>query len=465
MTDFVLQGSPSALTLTPSDVMSNSNSANNPFYKLVGAKDRDSQKDIDGVKHPCFNTCDYKGRSIHKFDLAIPTSDNQSHGLLFEDRVAVYICKEIAGKERIGNPSLDIWERTTDLFTLWKYNSGSTDPFDIDFGSGVAGSQRKTKKQKTKTKKSMNETSHKKSHFVTDGVIAAVNPSILTRMQKKYGIGISVKVTQESDTRNISPICMGDVFRITAHFDNKPWSLFLGTWSKKTRQIKSEYIKTALGLNSTDDIPEIPCKCIKNVYLIKRIGGKIDRKLVWHDVSTEEVWNCLAPWYPPTGYIFPPDQSRQLRSKNPTGFNKAISSISSRARIGINPKKDERCQCTMSNSLFKKLFNSKDKYGQKGVLLDPALYPHLYKPIFDFIKKNAKGELRVPKKMLPPQLKSKAPKRMIGNISKSRSRSRNVSTSRGRRRKVITSRLKAAPRLKVGGKKTRRRRKITHKKS
>ena len=152
MAEFVLSGSSSALTPTPPDVVSNSNSDNNPFYKLVGAKDRDPQKDIYdpqkdiyGEKHPCFETCDYKGRPIHKYDLAIPTSDNQSHGLLFEDRVAVYICKEIAGKEiagkeRVGNS--DIWKRTTDLFTLWKYNSGSTDPFDIDFGSGEAGSQR-----------------------------------------------------------------------------------------------------------------------------------------------------------------------------------------------------------------------------------------------------------------------------------------------------------------------------------
>ena len=116
----------------------------------------------------------------------------------------------------------------------------------------------------------------------------------------------------------------------------------------------------------------------------------------------------------------------------------------------------------MSNSLFEQLFKSKDKYGQKGVLLDPIRYSHLYKPIFDFFKKNAKGELRVPKKMLPPQLQSKAPKRMIGD--KSNSNSRSAPTSRSRR-KVKTSRLKA-PRLKVGGKKTRRRRrKLTHRKS
>ena len=52
-----------------------------------------------------------------------------------------------------------------------------TDPFDIDFGSGVAGSQ-----------------GNKKSHFVN---YSKTDPGekVIPEMIERYGIGISVKVT------------------------------------------------------------------------------------------------------------------------------------------------------------------------------------------------------------------------------------------------------------------------------
>ena len=108
------------------------------------------------------------------------------------------------------------WERIHQLFLEWQSNSGMTDPFDIDFGSGLAGSQ-----------------GNKKSHFVNYFDENAYGESVIAVMIARYGIGISVKVTGLTKT-GISPIDMGDIIRISTHFDSvENWSLIVGGWVEK----------------------------------------------------------------------------------------------------------------------------------------------------------------------------------------------------------------------------------------
>ena len=54
--------------------------------------------------------------------------------------------------------------------------------------------------------------------------------------------------------------------------------------------------------------------------------------------------------------------------------------------LNIAPKSDKRCQCTINNKIFNKLYKE-----NKGTILDQGEYKHLYKPIFDAFKNKKKS--------------------------------------------------------------------------
>jgi hypothetical protein len=366
----------------------------------LGAGELHSPDTVD--PHPCFRICGYDSSKLTNKKLEVLTGERQSHGLIFEDRMCVYICKEMIEIEEeklyIKYTKQEKWERIHELFLQWQYNSGMTDPFDIDFGSGVAGSK-----------------GDKPNHFVEYSK-TVIGKEVITEMIERYGIGISVKVTGLTKT-GISPIDMGDIIRISTHFDSaKTWSLIVGGWVEKY-DLMPESIKIQ---KSTMKDKKIPCKCIKKVYVLKNLNVN-NRPTLFGTACTADICSLVHRYWGKTGNS-PESPERQYTKYKPDfdedrNLLKETNSIT----IHIAPKSDKRCQCTINNKLFDKLFKENN-----GTILDQREYKHLYKPIFDAFKKKKKGGIHITsdaiKKIAPVKKTSRKEKRSRSPTSRSGSR-------------------------------------------
>ena len=374
---------------------------NSLFYRgnVLGAKLHHSPDAKD--PHPCFRICGYDSSKLTNKKLEVLTGERQSHGLIFEDRMCVYICKEmieIEEKFLVEEKFLDKkytkqekWDRIHELFLDWQNNSGMTDPFDIDFGSGVAGS-----------------TGNTKNHFVryskTD-----IGKDVITEMIERYGIGISVKVTGLTKT-GISPIDMGDIIRISTHFDSaKNWSLIVGGWVEKYG-LMPESIKIR---KSTMKDKKIPCKCIKTVYVLKNLNVN-NRPTLFGTACTADICSLVHKYWGKTGNSPESPERQYTKYKSDFDEDRNIFKETNSITIHIAPKSDKRCQCTINNKLFDKLFKENN-----GTILDQREYKHLYKPIFDAFKKITSDAI---KKIAPVQKTSRKEKRRRSPTSRSGSR-------------------------------------------
>ena len=65
------------------------------FYRgdVLGARLQHSPETDD--PHPCFKICGYDSSKLTNKKLEVLTGERQSHGLIFEERMCVYICKEM----------------------------------------------------------------------------------------------------------------------------------------------------------------------------------------------------------------------------------------------------------------------------------------------------------------------------------------------------------------------------------
>ena len=332
-----------------------------------------SRSDVLGAKlkhspntnepHPCFKICDYDPSKLTNKKLEVLTGERQSHGLIFEERMCVYICKEMVEFEEDFSKTKYTkekkWTRIHELFIEWQTNSGMTDPFDIDFASGSAGKDGK-----------------KKNHF-TNYSRDKIGKLVIQKMIKNYGIGISVKVTGLTN-KGVAPIDMGDIIRISHHFETEnEWSLIVGGWIENfgmmptSKKIKSSSVKNKL----------IPCKCIKKVYILKNLSKK-NRENLFGTSCTKDVCDLVYKYWGEgvaTPYTKHKKEFKQSRDMFKETFSK---SKDSNVNIGIAPKSDKRCQCTINNTVFNNLLKS-----SKGYILNNKDYKHLYKPIFDVFKK------------------------------------------------------------------------------
>lgn len=375
------------------------------------------------VPHPCFRICGYDSSKLTNKKLEVLTGERQSHGLIFEDRMCVYICKEMIEIEEkrpdIKYTKQEKWERIHKLFLQWQSNSGMTDPFDIDFGSGVAGSKGNTK-----------------NHFVeysqTD-----IGKDVITEMIERYGIGISVKVTGLTKT-GISPIDMGDIIRISTHFDSaKNWSLIVGGWVEKYG-LMPESIKIR---KSTMKDKKIPCKCIKTVYVLKNLNVN-NRPTLFGTACTADICSLVHKYWGKTGNS--PESPERQYTKYKSGFDVDRNTLKNTHSITLHiaPKSDKRCQCTINNKLFEKLFKDPKN---NGTILDQSEYKHLYKPIFDAFKKKKDGVIQLTGdalKKIEPVIKTSRTEKRKG---KPTSRSRSGSRSRGKTKYTPPIKKRKAP--------------------
>ena len=375
---------------------------NSLFYRgdVLGAKLQHSPD--TGDPHPCFSICGYDPSKLTSKKLEVLTGERQSHGLIFEDRMCVYICKEMIEFEESLSGYQYIkpvkWDRIHKLFLEWKKNSGMTDPFDIDFGSKQAGTSK-----------------DKENHFVeyskTD-----IGKVVITEMIERYGIGISVKVTGLTKT-GISPIDMGDIIRISTHFDSvKNWSLIVGGWVERRGFMpRSRKVQ-----NSTVKDKKIPCKCIKKVYVLKNLNVN-NRPTLFGTACTAEICSLVHKYWGKTGKT--PEPPERQYTKYKSGFDEDRRKLREKNSITLHiaPKSDKRCQCTINTKLFEKLFNENN-----GTILDQREYKHLYKPIFDAFKNTKKNGVQITgdaiKKIEPVTKTSRTEKRKGKPTSRSGSR-------------------------------------------
>jgi len=353
-------------------VIDNSVSPENSIFfrsDVLGAKLKHSPNTNE--PHPCFKICKYDSSILTNKKLEVLTGERQAHGLIFEERMCVYVCMEMIEYEQsIINKKYtkkDKWTRVHELFIEWQNNSGMTDPFDIDFASNSAG-------------KNQNLQNHFTKYSKTD-----IGSKVIQKMIKNYGIGISVKVTGLTKS-GVVPIDMGDIIRISNHFESKhEWSLIVGGWVEDyglmptSKKIRNSNVKDSL----------IPCKCIEKVYILKNLNKK-NRENLFGTSCTKDVCDLVHSYWGESVKT-PYTKHKDMFKKSRDMFKKTFSkSKTSRVNIGIAPKSDKRCQCTINNKIFKQLLES-----NKGTVLSKSKYKHLYKPIFDVFKKTKKEGIKM----------------------------------------------------------------------
>ena len=353
-------------------VSNNSISPENSLFSrsdVLGAKLKHSPNSNE--PHPCFKICDYDSSKLTNKKLEVLTGERQAHGLIFEERMCVYICKEMVEFEEDFNKKKytkqEKWTRIHELFIEWQTNSGMTDPFDIDFASGSAGNNENLQ-----------------NHFIKYSRTQIGN-KVIKKMIENYGIGISVKVTGLTKS-GVAPIDMGDIIRISHHFETENvWSLIVGGWIEDygmmptSKKIKSSSVKDKL----------IPCKCIKKVFILKNLNKK-NRENLFGTSCTKDVCDLVYSYWGESVKT-PYTKNKDMFKKSRDIFKKTFSkSKTSKVNIGIAPKSDKRCQCTINNTIFKNLLKS-----NKGIILNKNKYKHLYKPIFDVFKKTKKDGVKL----------------------------------------------------------------------
>lgn len=242
-----------------------------------------------------------------------------------------------------------------------------TDPFDIDFASGSAGNNENIQ-----------------NHFIQYSS-TEIGSNVIQKMIENYGIGISVKVTGLTKS-GVAPIDMGDIIRISHHFETeKEWSLIVGGWIEDygmmptSKKISASSVKDKL----------IPCKCIKKVFILKNLSKK-NRENLFGTSCTKDVCDLVYSYWGESVKT-PYTKHKDMFKKSRVLFKKTFSkSKTSKVNIGIAPKSDKRCQCTINNTIFKNLLKS-----NKGITLNKNKYKHLYKPIFDVFKKTKKDGVKI----------------------------------------------------------------------
>jgi len=406
-----------------STVVGSKTPENSLFYRGndYGAKLQHSPD--TGEPHPCFSICGYDSAKLTNKKLEVLTGERQSHGLIFEDRMCVYICKEMIEIEEIfvgkKYTKQDKWDRIRVLFLEWQSNSGMTDPFDIDFGSRVAGSK-----------------GDKINHFVKYSM-TDTGEAVINEMITRYGIGISVKVTGLTKA-GISPIDMGDIIRISTHFDSlKNWSLIVGGWvEKKGFMPESKKVQ-----NSIVKDKKIPCKCIKRVYMLKNLNVH-SRPTLFGTACTADICRLVRKYWGKTGKTPEPPERQYTQYKSGFDVDRNTLKNTHSITLHIAPKSDKRCQCTINNKLFEKLFKDPKN---NGTILDQSEYKHLYKPIFDAFKKKKDGVIQLTGdalKKIEPVIKTSRTEKRKG---KPTSRSRSGSRSRGKTKYTPPIKKRKAP--------------------
>ena len=309
---------------------------------ILGAEGFLSSKE----QHPCYPICsdseDWKYLDDDDQKCEICGTARQSHGNLFEDRVAAYICLEMMDQNQAD--AIELWKE----WKLMTSGPGRLDVYDIDFGSGTP-----------EKCKAMGCESHFPSLEKSDE-----GQRILTAMHTKYGIGISVKVTGTgaAKTASMCAIDMGDACRVSAEMDASPpgWSLIVGQWIKKT------------------ELQGAVCKCIIKVYQLTKITSAI-REILYNKVDTPCIDTFVAKYYKQGSTS--PTVGRYTEHK--AAFKADRKALG--CKLGLGPKSNKRCQCTISASLFVKLMTALEESTVEGAgagELSPSSFPHLFKPIY-----------------------------------------------------------------------------------
>ncbi len=293
--------------------------------------------------HPCYPICGAGGIISQDQQVCeICGTARQSHGDLFEERVAAYICLEMSNQNQKG--AVRLWRE----WKMMTSGAGARDIYDIDFGSGTPMKC-----------KAMGCTSHFPS-------LEKSKPGqkILEAMQAKYGRGISVKVTGTggAKTAAMCAIDMGDACRISTEMDagSPGWSLIVGQWAKMT------------------DTTGRKCKCIIKVYQLTKITSAV-REILYGKVATPCIDTFVAKYYKqgataPTVGPYTKHKDAFRADRKALGCN-----------LALGPKSNKRCQCTISSALFVKFMTALNASGVAGAYagqLSPANFPHLFKPIY-----------------------------------------------------------------------------------
>ena len=99
-------------------VSNNSISPENSLFSrsdVLGAKLKHSPNSNE--PHPCFKICDYDSSKLTNKKLEVLTGERQAHGLIFEERMCVYICKEMVEFEEDFNKKKIYKTRKVDSYT------------------------------------------------------------------------------------------------------------------------------------------------------------------------------------------------------------------------------------------------------------------------------------------------------------------------------------------------------------
>lgn len=246
-------------------------------------------------------------------------NENQWHGKVFEFRIIIAICQEIA--QAIHSNETDknvLYDETVKLYDI--YRSGNTDTFDIEF----------------------------EKHF--PGI------SIPESIKKKYGIGISIKFTQDRKT-----ICMGDIISIYDHVNSVDWSLIVGFYTGK--DVKTPVRNKIFCFHVNPDYKnELFGEC-KRETLQEYIDG------IKSQATQEEA-------------------SKYSKDHKPT-----LGSMSANPKI--DSKKQRRCQCTINMTAFKGMLKMNHFIFSKKDY--PYLYESMKKRDVSTLKLNA-DEIKTPPK-------------------------------------------------------------------
>jgi len=283
------------------------------------------------IPHSCFKICKETHLSVTSQYCEVCGASVQAHGDLFEARYGAQIALEIATEERkIGNIKQEqIQERAKEIFTYWidvtSKGKGKTDPFDIDFGSGKSQ--------------------------IPGGHYPTVSSKVIKIMQRKYGIGISVKIA--CDSGNGPAPCLGDMCRISEHFEKLEWTLLVGVYKQQE-----------------------DCKCITNIHLLKISPD--DRTKFFCSITSDDIYRlhgrCSTTYMKGKEHWGKTGKSQYL--SNPT-----VKQMKTNKTMLLTPTpKPTRLQCYINANNFKKLLEI-FKRADKASSLTKTRFPELYKPI------------------------------------------------------------------------------------
>ena len=322
------------------------------------------------LPHSCFKICkETRLLNVKSQYCEVCGTSVQAHGDLFEARYGAEIALEIAKVEdsqrKKKSNSSNVQERAKELFSYWikvtTEGKGRTDPFDIDFNSGKSQIQ--------------------------GGHYPSVAQKVIDIMKKKYGVGISVKIA--SDPGNGPAPCLGDMCRISEHFEDLHWSLLVGVYNQQEE-----------------------CKCITNIHLLKITPSDksifFGESLKLEDIS--ELHKRCSDTY------MKGKRHWEEAGKKDYLSNRTVQKMKGNDSMLLTPTpKPTRLQCYINSKNFKTLIQIFKENG-KAYSLTKTEYPQLYKPI-----------------LLPTRSARKATV-AAANSDNNNTKSRKKTVSRGKRR-------------------------------